>query len=190
MEHNPKTWAMHALFKKAAQFSTWWLWRASWRMRCQKSKPVCATQPSQIAGPIHSIQEENRETYIAMLCVVAAVRIRTNLATPAGASRRRAGAFPRRAGAIRHPAGASRRRAGVFPRRAGAIRHREEEVSWQTFPACTACVNFVDNAAIEIDKIVTPHKPGSIGSCGSIENVYCLDYIMNDLLYLLWKWMM
>lgn len=85
----------------------------------------------------------------------------------------------------RHPAGASRRRAGAFPRRAGAIRHREEEVSWQTFPACTACVNFVDNAAIEIDKIVTPHKPGSIGSCGSIENVYCLDYIMNDLLYLL-----
>ena len=152
---------------------------------CHTAVTDCGTHP-------FDTRRESRNLYsYVMYCGSCAYQDESH--HPAGASRRRAGAFPRRAGAIRHPAGASRRRAGVFPRRAGAIRHREEEVSWQTFPACTACVNFVDNAAIEIDKIVTPHKPGSIGSCGSIENVYCLDYIMNDLdtvSSMKWKWMM
>ena len=151
-------------------------------MRCQKSKPVCATQPSQIAGPIHSIQEENRETYIAMLCIVAAVRIRTNLTTPPALLVAAPALFPAAPALFATPPALLVAAPAFFPAAPGAIRHREEEVSWQTFPACTACVNFVDNAAIEIDKIVTPHKPGSIGSCGSIENVYCLDYYtMEDL---------
>ncbi len=144
----------------------------------EMSKPVCATQPSQIAGPLHEIPEGLY--YIAMFVWQSCAY--------QDESHHHGGAFLRRADAIRHRAGAIRHRAGAFPRRAGAIRHREEEVSWQTFPACTACVDFVGNAAIEFDKVMTPQQARQHWQLRFDRKLFD-DYTMNDVLYPVWRWM-